>query len=155
MIISNCPTCGAVLNGRSVCGRCGSLAAAEALIGRTRFRVRSFLDRQIFNARLQFRLHHFLWLCAVVPLVFLPPLFALGYSFISIRRDVETDKGAAYEWIAILSAINLIISVLVLYQFKFSPNDLAAYVADSFDHLRYQFFPFRPPQPSPPRLTPI
>src|SRR4051812_23286953 len=118
----NCPTCGADLNGRSICARCGTLAGAEFALSRIQSHARSFVDAKLFVLS-RLMAQHFLWACALMPIFVLPPLVSLTYAVILMRRSREAST-SNLEWLAIVSAVNLVVTGLILYKFHFSPWDL-------------------------------
>lgn len=89
-----------------------------------------------------------------MPVFIIPPLVSLTASVVAMRKS--DNHAYSYEWIAIISLINLILSGLILYRFHFSPQELLAAISSVMrDGLRTIFF-FLPDQPpSSPRLTPV
>jgi hypothetical protein len=118
-----CPTCGAELEGRSICMRCGTLAGLEFGVASLRIRARQF-----FEARrpYSFQRHHLLWVCALAPMVVLPPLFSLLVSIRAMRRPGDDAEAFNLEWIAIISAINILVSALILYKYHLSLFDMVS-----------------------------
>jgi hypothetical protein len=121
---SHCPTCGAALNGRSICPRCGTLAGIEFGIANVYGRAKLFFETRIVPLPQSFRPHHFLWACAIMPIFMLPPLVSLVSSIATLRRLQRNAEFHDYEWIAIVSAINLILSGMLLYKFHVSMADI-------------------------------
>lgn len=155
MALTHCPTCGADLGGRTICPRCGTLVAAEAALGRFRSKVTGFVDRR--RAALPaFGPAHFLWVCAFVPIVIAPPLVSLVVAIAAMRRRSGNVPLADYEWIAIISAVNIVLSGLILYKFHFSPAELSGHFLDFAKDWLAKFWNMVPRlQPSSPRVIPI
>jgi hypothetical protein len=127
-----CQTCGAELSGRAVCYHCGTLVALEFGLARIQMRARQLFDDKI-NSFIPRRLapHHFLWICAIMPFAVVPPFISFAWAIVSMRRRREGERSEeATEWIAIISLLNIILSVAFLYKFHFSPSELIAYVKD-------------------------
>jgi hypothetical protein len=154
--VSRCPTCGADLHGSAICSRCGTLASFEIGLARARARAgssfREFLQR-VLPARIEAR--HFLWVCALVPFSFFPPLLSLAYAVFSLRgnRYSNAEKNG-FEWLAIISLLNIIVSALALYSFHFAYSEM---LVAFFQHLKNIFeFKFSPIQHAPPpKLLPV
>jgi hypothetical protein len=97
---------------------CGTLVAVEQWIKRLKSTFHNrFVD---WSLRLPKRLevHHLLWICAVVPLFVVPALISFTYSFTALCRGRENAK-INFEWVAIISAVNILISAMVLYKCHF------------------------------------
>lgn len=141
---TNCPTCGAVLDGRSICRRCGTLVALEFGVANIQGKAKSFLAARLAALPQRFRPHHFLWACAVMPLFIVPPLVSLVSSIASLRRPERNAAANDYEWIAIVSAINVILSGLVLYKFHFSVADVIDHIGDYLSAILHPVLPFIP-----------
>ena len=156
MTITHCPTCGTAMEGRSICPRCGTLVGAELAIAHAAGRVKSMLDHQVARLR-PTGPAQFLWVAAVIPVVLAPPLVSLAISVASMRRPQRAADPVNYEWIAIVSVLNIILSAIVLYKFHFAPAEVLAYALDllrSWLGKVVHIIPGRTPQPSP-RLVPI
>lgn len=155
--VSRCPTCAAEVNDQIVCYRCGTLLAVEASLQRTKGRLAAFVaDKR--NALLPRRLgaHHFLWACAVIPFFLLPPLVSLIYAVGAMRRGAAQRISADFEWIAVISAINLVVSSLVLYKYYFVLNDLLLQGPEMLRaFVRRWFFFMQPQQPTMPKPIPV
>src|SRR3954470_19401280 len=157
MALAQCPTCGTELGGRSICSRCGTLVGVEMGLARLQTKGRALFDARIASIPQRMRPHHFLWACAFMPVVVLPPLFSLVSSVLSMRRSqAASGQDASYEWIAVISALNIIVSVLILYKFHFSPAELAAFLTDLIRSALRTLFHFVPAPSAPPspRLIP-
>ena len=156
MSITNCPTCGTALQGRSICPRCGTLVGAEIAIAQATGRMKSMLGSQVARFR-PTGPAQFLWIAAVIPVVLAPPLVSLAISVASMRRSERAADPVNYEWIAIVSVLNIILSAIVLYKFHFAPAEVLAYALDLlrswFGKVVY-IIPGQAPPP-PPRLVPI
>jgi len=150
-----CPTCGADLGGRSICARCGTLAGMEFGLARIQGRARHFYEGRIAPLPQRVRPHHFLWACALMPVFMLPPLVALVAAIGGMRKPGPAVTN--FEWIAIIAAVNLILSGLLLYKFHFSPAEISAFLHDVLRALiatiaRYLPGHVAPPQP---RMLPV
>ena len=150
----HCPTCGSDLGDRSICPRCGTLAGAEFAIAKMKSRARLLLDERLPSFP-QIRPYHFLWACAFIPIVLLPPIVSLSVSLSSMRKLNRGTELATIEWIAMVSAINITISGIVLYKFHFSPTELAAQLFSFVKYITHFLSTFLPIQRSAPRLTPV
>jgi hypothetical protein len=128
MVSAYCPTCGASLEDHNVCPRCGTLVALELRIAKIRWRAKAFLNAQFMALPQSFFPHYFLWLCAIAPFLLLPPLVSLVISVVSMRRSSEHSGMNDVEWIAVVSAINIILSLLILYKFHFSVAEFVSYL---------------------------
>lgn len=135
MLPVRCPNCGAELGEASICQRCGSLPALEAAISNARIGLKGYVQQKWMLLPRRFQGQHFLWICAVIPLFILPPIFALVYSVVAMRKE-RTPLGANFEWVAVLSAVNIVVSALILYKLHFVANDL---IADFPEMLRSTF----------------
>lgn len=155
MALTHCSTCGTELGGRSICPRCGTLVGAEAALARIQTRAKNLIDNRL-AALPAFGPAHFLWVCAFIPIVMAPPLVSLGIAIASMRRRSGTIPAVDFEWIAIISAINVVLSGLILYKFHFSPSELSGYfinfAKDWFGHF-WNILPGA--KPTPPRIIPI
>jgi len=97
----------------------------------------------------RFERYHFLWACALAPIFIVPPLFALGYSIVLMRRG--DSKETNLEWIAIIAAINIVLSAFLLYRAGLYIHDLMGSANGFIDQnvkpwLRF-FFDAKPPAP--------
>lgn len=90
-----------------------------------------------------------------MPLFLLPPFVSLTAALARLRKPATTTRPADYEWIAIISAINLILSGLVLYKFHFSPSEIMAFVGDLAKAFTHTLFQWGPGQRPPVRVIPI
>ena len=155
MALTHCSTCGADLGGRSICPRCGTLVAAEAGLARIQIKAKSFLDARL-SALPTPGPAHFLWICAFLPIVIAPPLVSLVISIASMRRRGEIVAKTNFEWIAIISAINLVLSGLILYKYHFSLPELSVYFAELLKDWLGKFWNILPgTRPPSPRVIPI
>ena len=151
-----CPTCGGNLSGRAICPRCGTLVAAEMRLARVQLRIRGFVDGHLAAFPKRIRPHHFLWACAIMPVFILPPLVSLVAAIRSLRRSGDALAEVNFEWIAIISALNIILSGIILYKFHFSPVEIATSLGDFFRSLVDPALRFSPLQKTqPPGVTPI
>ena len=150
---SHCPTCGTALSGRSICPRCGTLVAAELVVSSAAAKARALIDNRI--ARLgTFGPAQFLWVAAFTPIVIAPPLVSLAISVGAMRRGERS--AANYEWIAIISLLNIVLSGIVLYKFHFSPAELLGYALDLLRSGLHKILPALPGSGAPPpRIVPI
>jgi len=152
---THCSTCGTALGGRSICPRCGTLVGAEIAVASAAAKARSLIESKI--ARLgPFGPMQFLWVAAFTPIVIAPPLVSLAIAIGSMRRGERSAATANYEWIAIISLLNIILSGIVLYKFHFSPTELLGYALDLLRSWLGKIVPMLPGQgPAPPRIVPI
>lgn len=154
MALTHCPTCGTAMNGRSICPRCGTLVGAELAVANVKAKAKSLLDTQIGKLG-AFGPAHFLWIAAFIPVVIAPPLVSFAISIVSMRRREHAAGSVNYEWIAIVSVINLVISALILYRFHFSPAEVHGFFLDLLRSFLQKITPAIPGQPPPPRIVPI
>lgn len=151
---TRCPTCGTELGDRNICPRCGTLVGAELAISRIKGRARSLLDQRL-PVLPPIGPYHFLWACAFMPIVLLPPIVSFSVSISSMRKLDRGADAANFEWIAIISVINLVISAIILYKFHFSPAELTTYILSFVKYIIHSVSSFLPLQRSSPRLVPI
>jgi hypothetical protein len=155
MALTHCSTCGTDLGGRSICPRCGTLIGVEAAITRIQTKAKRLIDSWL-AALPAFGPAHFLWVGAVIPVVIAPPLVSLGIAIASMRRRSGNIPPVDFEWIAIVSAINIVVSGLILYRFHFSPAELAGYFGDIMRDWLGKFWNVLPgSKPASPRIIPI
>jgi hypothetical protein len=147
MLPARCPNCGAELGKVSICQRCGSLPALEAAISKAKIGLTGYAQQKWLLLPQRFQGRHFLWLCAVIPLFILPPVFALVYSVVAMRKQ-QTPLSADFEWIAILSAVNIIVSAMVLYKLHFAANDLISSFSEMLQSALRRWFLFEAPRPT-------
>lgn len=131
MTVTNCPTCGADLGGHSICARCGTLAAMEVGFAQLKIRAKQFVGARLAVLPHNFQPHHFLWACAVMPVFILPPLVSLVCAVKAMRGSGGNLAPSNVEWIAIVSAINLVLSALFLYKYHFSAMEVISYINDA------------------------
>jgi hypothetical protein len=125
MAITHCTTCGAELHGKSICQRCGTLVGIETRVRQIKHSVGTFIQEKTTAIPRRFQAHHFLWLCALFPLLLVPAAVSLVYAVRAMRAADRSERVKAdFEWIAIVSAVNLIVSALLLYKFYFLVNEL-------------------------------
>src|SRR3569832_342958 len=117
-------------------------------------RVRLLLDEKL-PPLTQIRPYHFLWACAFVPIVLLPPLVSFLVSISSMRKRSGGAEFSNFEWIAIVSTLNIIMSGIVLYKFHFSHSELAAYLISFVEYMIDSLSSVLPIQRGTPRLIPI
>jgi hypothetical protein len=76
-----------------------------------------------------------------------------------MQDNGQTPPGGASpingEWLAIVSLLNIVLSLLLLYKLHFSPYEVAAFVRDSFYWLLRSIFHIVPGTPPSPRVIPI
>jgi hypothetical protein len=133
MVPSHCPTCGTPLQGQPVCSRCGTLIALEARLARAQSRVGAFYHRTRRALVEHMDGRRFLWACAVVPMFIVPPLVSLSYSIASMRRSSDVGQRHGYEWMLLISAINIILSVLILVKFREIALDQIAHLFQAIE----------------------
>ncbi|MBM3529343.1 MAG: hypothetical protein FJX62_14730 [Alphaproteobacteria bacterium] len=127
----------------------------EHRIARSSTRVRVFLDETLAKLPARIRPHHFLWICAFVPIFLLPPFVSLAAAIAEMRRT-NVGANSSYEWIALVSALNIILSGLFLYKYHFSPSEIAAIAIGflrSAVNILLQMLPI--PQSPPAKIIPI
>jgi hypothetical protein len=100
-------------------------------------------------------INHFLWLCAVMPVAILPPLASLIFAAVSIRQRDNATPGINAEWLAIVSFLNIVLSLLLLYKLHFSPYEIVGFIRDFFYWLVRSIFHVVPGGQSSPRVIPI
>lgn len=88
-----------------------------------------------------------------MPFFLLPPALSLVVATMSLRRSPRYSELDHFEWIAIFSAINLTLSVIVLYKFHFPLAEVIQHLGDKFKVILDGFLP-GPQHPSI-RATPI
>src|SRR4051812_44731579 len=126
-----CTTCGVPLEGRSICPSCGTLVGAELALAKFQMRAQTWIDSTLSALPRTFSAHHFLWACAVMPIFLIPPAVSLVAAVSSLRRT-PTGQASHVEWLAMISALNIVLSLLILYKFHFSPTELFSYVSQFF-----------------------
>ena len=155
MALGHCPTCGTDLGDRSICPRCGTLVGVEATMARVKFKAKDLINRRL-AAIPAFGPAHFLWVGAVIPVVIVPPLVSLVISVASMLRRGPIATSANFEWIAIASAINIVLSGLILYKFHFSPAELSGYFEGFVRDVLGRLWNSLPgSRPAAPRVIPI
>jgi hypothetical protein len=127
---TRCSTCGADVGERAICPRCGTLIGVERGLAKLTAGARSYTTDWLTTLPRRLSIHHFLWLCAVMPVVVLPPLASLGFALLSMRHRDNTAPGINAEWLAIISFLNIVLSLLLLYKLHFSPYEVAAFIRD-------------------------
>ena len=71
------------------------------------------------------------------------------------RRSGEVTK-TNFEWIAIISVINIIVSGLILYKYHFSPAELSSHFADLVNIWLGKLWTILPEsKPPSPRIIPL
>lgn len=152
-----CPTCATELGDRSICYRCGSLPALETRIRTSKFALQGLLHSVSNLLPRRFEGAHFLWACAIIPLLMLPPLFSLVYSIRAMRQRTGQLVQADFEWIAIVSAVNVIVSALVLYKLNVTFHEIWAQGPDLVRSLLRRWLELFSPRPPSyvPKLTPV
>jgi hypothetical protein len=156
MRIARCPTCAADLDGKVMCPRCGSLPGIEAYFQQTKGNIDRFVSSKkaaILPSR--FEAQHFLWACAIIPLFVLPPLVSLTYAVVAMRKPANQSVQANFEWIAIISAINIVVSILLLYKLHFLAGDLLEHLPFQIRTFLRNWFYFQPPEKPPIKVMPV
>jgi hypothetical protein len=72
-----------------------------------------------------------------------------------MRRSNSKSSDVNFEWIAIVSMLNVILSALFLYRFHFSPTEIMAYLADILLSFIREVAPYTPIREPPAKLTPV
>jgi hypothetical protein len=146
----HCPTCAADIGDAPICQRCGSLPGIERRVQKTRSEFQNFIDQKLALLPAHFEARHFLWACAVVPLFLVPPLFSLIYSIRAMQARQTQNASADFEWISIISALNLVVSLLLLYKLHLFVDDLWIQSQENFgSFVRNLFQLFFRPTPNP------
>jgi hypothetical protein len=115
--------------------------------------ARNSIDGLVQAIPRRLTISHFLWACALMPIFILPPLASLAYA-VMLMRDRGVPTGVNTEWLAIISLVNIALSLLLLYKLHFSPADVVGFLADFVRSLLRVFFHFNSGQPPEPRLIP-
>jgi hypothetical protein len=129
------------------------LPGIELAISGAKGRIQRGLDDIRMKAPHRFQKHHFLWACAVIPFFMLPPVFALIYAIMAMRKKTRPSIDANFEWIAIIAFVNIIVSALILYKVHFIAQDLITQWPDMVRSLLPRWFSFEAPQPRPSMKT--
>lgn|GEM_PF-4537327 len=79
----------------------------------------------------------------------LPPLFALTYAIMAMRKKTQPSIDVNFEWIGIVAFVNIIVSALILYKLHFIAQDLITQWPDMVRSLFPRWFFFESPQPRP------
>ena len=155
MTHSRCPTCAAELENNSVCYRCGTLPGVEAAVRNAKRSVGTYWEEKTSGLTRGFKSHHLLWILAIIPFFMLPPLAALIYAIAAMRkRDGQAKTNV--EWLAIISAVNLVVSALLLYKFYFVFHDLLLQGPDLLRAFIRRWLGTVGPDPRPPvKTTPV
>ena len=124
MFSRQCPTCGSGVNERAVCSHCGTLVTAELEIARIRNEGSKFLHRQLDRLPKRIEPHHLIWVCALMPLIVLPPVFSLMYAIFMMRKGDKSLQSSNLDWLAILSALNIFFSIVLWAKFHFAGIEL-------------------------------
>jgi len=124
-------------------------------LARVQGRTRNFVDEKVATISRSLRPAHFLWVCAIIPLVVLPPLVSLISAIAAMRRTSEQPPPVNFEWIAIVSAVNVIVSGLVLYKYHFPPSEVMGFAGAALRALLRFLFGFVPGTAPGPRVTPV
>jgi hypothetical protein len=124
-------------------------------LARLHGRTRHFVEEKVATFSRGLRPVHFLWLCAIVPFFILPALVGLIWAVAAMRRSPDQIPPVNFEWIAIVSAVNLIVSGLILYKFHFSPTEVIGFAASEVRALLQFLSGLLSGTPAGPRTTPI
>jgi uncharacterized C2H2 Zn-finger protein len=151
-----CSTCGAEVGERAICPRCGTLIAAERRLAKIGSSAHGYVTGTLGAIPRRLTINHYLWACALMPVFVLPPLASLSFAIFSLRQRGTGAAPINGEWLAIVSLLNIVLCLLLLYKLHFSPYEIAAFVRDSFYWLLRTIFHVVPGggQPSP-RVIPI
>lgn len=153
-MLLHCSTCGAELTGRTVCSRCGTLVGLEAGLASLRNRLQRRLDDGVLAFRGALQPIHFLWACALVPIFVLPPCVSLVMA-VKAMRGAESRSASSHEWVALVSALNIVVSLLFLYKLHFSPAEVVVWLSAWMRWLlNWITGPFAPRPPSV-KVTPV
>jgi hypothetical protein len=152
---ARCSTCGADVGGRAICSHCGTLLGVERGVAKVRSSIRAYVAARMQALPRRLTINHFLWLCAVMPVFVLPPLASLAFAVVSLKKKGNTAPGLDSEWLAIVSLLNVVLSLLLLYKLHFSPVEVAAFFRDLVESLLRSIFHVVPGNPPKPRVIPI
>lgn len=155
MNLRRCQTCGAAVEGRSICPRCGTLVALESSAAAIQLKVKTFINSQFAILPRTLLPHYFLWLCAVTPLLVLPAMMSLLVAIRSLRRTNGGAEANGLEWLAVISAINVVLSSLVIYKLHFSIVDFLSHLGSDLRAMFNYHFLLPPGQEHSIRPTPI
>jgi len=150
MAADRCTTCGSQLAAYGICPHCGSLIGVENVIRRVRGRLDALIETGAKRLPRRLSTLQFLWICALIPLVIVPPILSLLAAVTLMGRPRAARWDNQLEWIVTLSAINLLLSGLVLYRFHFSLGELGAYLRSGLFPLLLDMLPTAPSAPQPP-----
>lgn len=65
-----------------------------------------------------------------MPVFVVPPLASLIFAILSMRQKENTAVSIQSDWLAIISLLNIVLSLLLLYRLHFSPHEVVAFVRD-------------------------
>jgi len=152
---ARCTTCGFEVGERLVCPNCGTLVAAERRLARMSATAQAYASQKLDALPRRITINHFLWACALMPVFVLPPAVSLAYALSSMRRPADSTKTNC-EWLAIISILNIALSLLLLYRLHFSPVEVALFIGGFVRALFRDVLHLLPGQGQPPqpRLIP-
>jgi hypothetical protein len=130
------------------------LANVEFGIAQIKARTGNFIEGRLALLPRRFRPYHFLWACALMPVFVLPPAVSLSIALMSMRKTARDTAPVNFEWIAIVSALNLILTGLILYKFHFSPGEVIAYGGDVLRAMAHSLYQWLSVPRQPARLIP-
>ena len=155
MSASRCTTCGTEIGTRLICPNCGTLVAAERRLAKMTTTVQTYASQKFEALPRRITAGHFLWACALMPVFVLPPVVSLVLAILSMRQKSDAPAHVNVEWLAIISLLNIGLSLLLLYKLHFSPQEIAVYFTDLFRSFLQSIFHFIPTPQRGPRVIPI
>jgi hypothetical protein len=150
-----CPTCGAEVGERVICPHCGTLVAAERRLAKIGASAQSYASETLAAIPRRLTINHFLWACALMPVFVLPPLASLTFAVVSMRQKGNGAASINSEWLALVSLLNIVLSLTLLYKLHFSPYEVAGFFAELLRGGLRSLFHFVPGAPQHPRVIPI
>jgi len=77
-----------------------------------------------------------LWIFALVPLLILPPVVSLVYAVLTLRKDLPSVRSSNLDWLIIISALNIFVSLTLWAKFHFAGAELFAALLHYLKYLK-------------------